>query len=112
MNILVNCDFNKRIIIFTLDIVSANNVAIELMRPLLSSFYNELFHIRCRCHIVNLIVKEGLNLVQQPINKIKYSIMYMSNNSSRVVFFKGLCRAYNKRPRIFGSDEPYRWNLT
>ena len=49
-----------------------------------------MFHIRCVCHIVNLIVKDGLELVQEPINKIRSVIVYISNNSSRVASFKGL----------------------
>ena len=54
---------------------------IEIIHPQLSDFHDELFHLRCRYHIVNLIVKDGLYVIQEPVNK-------------------GLCRTYNKRPQI------------
>ena len=98
MNILVNFELHKRVIALTLDNTSANNVAIEIMRPQLSDYHEELFYIRCGCHIINLIVKDRLELIQAPINKIRSAIVYISNSSSRVVSFKGLCRAYNQRP--------------
>ena len=112
MNVLVNFDLNKHIIALTLDNTFVNNVAIEIMRPQLSGYHDELFYIRCRCHVVNLIVKDGLELIQEPINKIRSVIVYISNSSTRVVSFKDLCKAYNKRLQIFSPDKPHRWNLT
>ena len=46
MNVLVNFELQKRIIALTLDNAAANNVAIEIMRPQLSGYHEELFHIR------------------------------------------------------------------
>ena len=70
LNVLVNYDLHKRSIAITLDNTTTNNVAIELMRPHLSGFHEELFHVKCACHIVNLIVKDGLNLVQKFVQKL------------------------------------------
>ena len=84
MNVLVNFDLQKRVIAFTLDNASANNAAIEIMRPQLSSYHDELFHIRCWCHIVNLIIKDGLELIQEPINKIRSGIVYISNRTPKL----------------------------
>ena len=58
LNVLVNFDLHKRVIANILDNASANNIAIELMRPSLSGFHDKLFHVRCDCHIVNLIQKK------------------------------------------------------
>ena len=112
LNVLVNYDLHKRIIAITLDNATSNNVAIELMRPHLSGFREELFHVRCACHIVNLIVKDGLILVQDSIQKIRLCIVYLSNNTQRVASFKILCRAYEVRLYKFGPDEQHRWNST
>ena len=60
MNVLVNFDLHKYVIALTLDNASANNVVIQIMRPQLSDYHDELFYIRCRCHMVNLIIKDGL----------------------------------------------------
>ena len=82
------------------------------MRPHLGDFHEELFHVRCACHIVNLIVKDGLILVIDSIQKIRQCIVYLSNRSQRVASFKILCRAYEMRPRKFDPDEQHRWNST
>ena len=63
MNILVNYDLHKLVIAITLDNKSSNNVGIELMRLHLSEFQEELFHVRCACYIVNLVIKDRLDLV-------------------------------------------------
>ena len=81
-NILVNSDLYKRVIAITLDNASANNISIELMCFSLSGFHEELFHVRCAYHIVNLIVKEGLDLLHEVITRIHCAIIYLSNNSS------------------------------
>ena len=70
MNVLANFDLHKRVIALTLNNSSVNNIAIQIMCSQLSGFHNELFHIWYECHIVNLIVKDGLELIQNPINKI------------------------------------------
>ena len=67
LNILVNFDIHKCIIAITLVNAFTNNIVIELMHPSVSGFYEELFHIRCTCHIMNLVVKEGLDLIHEVI---------------------------------------------
>ena len=69
MNVLVNYDMHKHVIAVTLDNAFANNVTIELMRPSLSGYHDELFYVRCACHIVNLVIKDKLDLVQEFIQK-------------------------------------------
>ena len=71
------------------------------MRPRLSGYHEELFYIRCGCHIVNLIVKDRLELVQERINKIRSSIVYISNSSSRVVSFKGIMHGSQQETQSF-----------
>ena len=93
-----------------LDNASINNVTIELMCHSLSSFHEQLFHIRYACHIVNLIVKEGLDLVHKVITRIHCAIIYLSSSNSRVASFKFMCRRYERRPRIFAANEPHCWN--
>ena len=108
MNVLVNLDLYKPVIAIMLDNAYTNNVTIKLMWPNLDGFYVKLFHIRCTLHIVSLVVKDGLDLVQESIEKIRQSIIYLSNNISQVALFKILCRVCNKRPRIFRIDESHR----
>ena len=71
------------------------------MRPSFSGYHEELFHVRCACHIVNLIVKKRLDLVHEAIQKIGQSIVYLSSSNCRVVSFKIICREYKKSACIF-----------
>ena len=54
LNLLVDYDLTKHVIAVTLD------NAIDFLRLL-------VFHQRCACHIINLIVKSGLKHIQEPI---------------------------------------------
>ena len=45
------------VIALTLDNALANNNAIEILRPLVSGYQDELLYQMCACHIINLIVK-------------------------------------------------------
>ena len=69
MNVLVNYDLYKRVIAIMLDNASAINVIIELMLLNLSGFHEELFYITCAYHIINLKVKDRLDLVLESIQK-------------------------------------------
>ena len=61
LNILVEYDLRDRVIVVTLDNASTNNIATKIKRPLVSRYHEKLFHQRCNCHIVNLIVKDSLD---------------------------------------------------
>ena len=96
----------------TLDNTSANNVAIEIMHPLVSEYHEELFHQRCTCHIVNLKVKDGLNLVHEPIKKISHLNPYFNAKSTRVQSFKQYYKHDMPRAKTSGLDQPHRLNST
>ena len=67
LNVLIDYDLTERVIAVTLDNAAANTRAIDFLRPLVKGFHEELFHQRCACHIINLIVKSGLKRIQEPI---------------------------------------------
>uniref|UniRef100_A0A803MMC1 HAT C-terminal dimerisation domain-containing protein n=1 Tax=Chenopodium quinoa TaxID=63459 RepID=A0A803MMC1_CHEQI len=62
---------------FTLDNASYNNtMASEFKRQLVRNgnellFCGEYFQIRCCCHIINLIVQDGLKLIYSVVDKIR-----------------------------------------
>lgn len=66
----------KKIFSLTLDNASANDVAVkdiisELKKhsPLVCN--GLFFHVRCACHILNLVAKDGLQEIESTIEKIK-----------------------------------------
>ena len=64
-------DLGNREIVVTLNNACANNIAIEILRPLVSGFHDEFLQQMCVCHIINLIVNFGLDIVQETILKIR-----------------------------------------
>lgn len=59
----------------TVDNASANDVAVQHMKRRLTSyktlmFNGEYLHLRCACHIINLIVKDGLKELEDGIAAI------------------------------------------
>ena len=55
----------NKIISITLDNASTNNVAADLLKPAIQLNLNgDLFHNRCACHIINLIIQVGVKSIK------------------------------------------------
>ena len=97
----------------TLDNASANTKAMEILAPALSGYVGELFlHQRCACHIINLIVKAGLEVFQPMLHAFRTAISFMNSSNLRIASYKNFCIAKGVRPRKFGLDMDVRWNAT
>ena len=73
----------------------------------------ELFHVRCAAHVLNLIVKDGLQVVEGVIDNVRESVKYIKGSQSRKEKFEEIivelgifCK---KRHSL---DVPTRWNST
>ena len=97
----------------TLDNASANTKAMEILAPALSGYVGELFlHQRCACHIINLIVKAGLEVFKPMLHAFRTAISFMNSSNLRIASYKNFCIAKGVRPRKFGLDMDVRWNAT
>ncbi|KAL6350689.1 hypothetical protein AAG906_028146 [Vitis piasezkii] len=71
------------------------------------------FHMRCTEHVLNLIVKEGLDVIEVEIEKIRESVAYWSATPSRMEKFEDAARQLripcNKKLSL---DCKTRWNST
>ncbi|KAI5401151.1 hypothetical protein KIW84_065844 [Lathyrus oleraceus] len=83
----------NRVLSLTVDNASSNDVGVErLKRRLLSR--NSLvmsgnhFHMRCRAHILNLVVKEGLKDIDGSIGRICHVVWYARSSPVRLAKFK------------------------
>ena len=74
---------------------------------------SEFLHVRCGAHVLNLIVKAGLDVIDDAIYKIRESVKYVKGSESRVIKFaelvKQLSLETNKKLR---QDIVTRWNST
>ncbi|KAL6310724.1 hypothetical protein AAG906_000076 [Vitis piasezkii] len=73
----------------------------------------KFFHMRCAAHVLNLIVKEGLDVIEVEIEKIRESVAYWSTTPSRMEKFEDAARQLripcNKKLSL---DCKTRWNST
>ena len=85
------CSFgiNDKIISITFDNASNNNSAIILLKNSLHSILNDqLLYIRCACHIFNLSVQVGMDMVQDISLKIRNAVSFIHASRERLQEFK------------------------
>jgi len=103
----------SKILSITLDNASANTTAIEILTPQLQSYIKGyIIHHRCVCHIINLVVQDGITVANKFLNNIRAAIRFMTCTPQMIAKFAEYCRAHDKRPRKFGLDMKVRWNST
>jgi hypothetical protein len=78
---------------FVLDNFSANNACIKEIlnsRPLKNVLLvkGEIFHQRCGCHILNLIVQDGFAVLGVEITMIREAMKYIHHSQARMEKFK------------------------
>ncbi|CAN1215312.1 Putative AC transposase [Linum perenne] len=72
-----------------------------------------LLHMRCTAHILNLIVKDGLDVLKSGIEKIRDSVIYWTATPKRVEFFKEVAKqCRNSNDKSLQDDCPTMWNST
>ena len=100
----------NKIFSITFDNASNNTSAIDLFtRTVRGGPLNEIFHVRCVCHIINLIVQDGLTLINPSIENIRYALQFIMQ-SSRLQEFYALCKSFGLKKRKFHRDVRHRWN--
>lgn len=102
----------------TLDNVIANDAAIKHLKARINDWKgvilgNEFLHVRCNAHILNIIVKEGLDEQIEPISCIRNAVKYVKSSASRFTSFK----SYVEKVKIYthgllSLDVETRWNYT
>ena len=117
-NFLKEWGIEKKIFSITVDNASANDNMQDILKRQLRMIDGllcdgEFFHIRCSAHILNLIVQDGLKIVNVAIHKIRESVKYVKGSESRLLKFVECCE-YVGVKYLMGlrMDVPTRWNAT
>ena len=81
MDFLLDWSVNRKISIVIVDNCSNNDGIIDILVEKLSLsnsllLNGKFFHMRCAAHVLNLIVKEGLDVIGVEIEKIRESVAY------------------------------------
>ncbi|CAG8498021.1 21903_t:CDS:2 [Cetraspora pellucida] len=105
---------NEKIIGLTTDNESAMTVlGRELGEKLIHEFHNNKFgHYRCAAHIINLSVKQGLELIDTSINKVRNLMSKIKNSIVLCDELRSLCDVKNITYLAPEIDVETQWNST
>ena len=103
-----------KILCISFDNASNNTAAVDSLKIALSPPLADIFHVRCACHIYNLIVKYGLYFFEPIIEKVRHAVGFIQGNNrkARLKEFKRKCEENNLRPRLMPEEIETRWNST
>ncbi|KAK9983920.1 hypothetical protein SO802_033445 [Lithocarpus litseifolius] len=87
-NILKEWGIEKKVFTITLDNASYNDTLVNSFKknPSFRSSLpcsGEFFHVHCGTHFLNLIVQEGLKIIEHGVHNIHESVTYVRGNDTR-----------------------------
>ena len=92
IGLLKEWGIEKRVFTITLDNVSYNDTLVSHLkrhhsfRPYLP-YGGEFFHVRCGAHILNLIVQDGLKVINEVVYNLRESVKYVRSSDHRKLRF-------------------------
>ncbi|CAA0811281.1 Unknown protein [Striga hermonthica] len=98
---------------------SSNDVAVEYLKKQIrkhdsdSLMLDDNLHMRCACHIINLIVKDGMKELVDSIESIRNCVKYIHSSSARLDKFREYAVLEKKdKMSTIPMDVVTRWNAT
>ncbi|KAJ4816636.1 Zinc finger BED domain-containing protein DAYSLEEPER [Rhynchospora pubera] len=114
--ILIDWKLDRRIFTLTLDNCSANDNAITHLERKLwekTDFRGKHMHMRCTAHILNILVQDGMVVIQSAVRKIRELMRHITSYPSRLQSFNYIAEELKFKPRKgLILDCPTRWNST
>jgi hypothetical protein len=109
-----------KVAFMTVDNASSNDVAMRRVQSVLNSqpgsgpdMDGQYFHVRCSAHVINLVVKDGLQTTCTAIDKLRESTRYIKLTPARKESFLEALKMSNTTEKAWPSvDVPTRWNST
>jgi hypothetical protein len=87
--VLADFGLTDKIFSITLANAAANTRAINQLNPILSSYVGSLFmYQRYAYHIVNLIVKVGLDMFRPILSAFRTAILFLNLSNQRIAAYK------------------------
>jgi hypothetical protein len=115
--VLQDWQIEKKISTVTLDNCSTNDSLMNIMQdklPLSSLILGgKLLHMRCAAHIINLIVKDGMTVMDDGIERVRDSVGFWCATPKRHERFERTAAQMNiKYEKRIALDCKTRWNST
>ncbi|KAF8661542.1 hypothetical protein HU200_056963 [Digitaria exilis] len=102
----------------TVDNASSNDKLIDYLKSVSKDWNgvvlkNRFLHVRCCCHIVNLVVKSGLEEHNSSIDKIRTAVRFVRSSPARLKLFKKFAELEKVSSKsLLTLDLETRWNAT
>jgi hypothetical protein len=106
---------DNKVFSISFDNASNNIASIEIFKRSLNPIMNgEMFHQKCACHILNLVVKAGLKTeaIKKLIMKFKDALNHIVSNQERRQRFNEMCATNRLSKLKVPWDIDTRWNST
>ncbi|KAM7500827.1 hypothetical protein LguiA_025241 [Lonicera macranthoides] len=108
----------QKVFSITVDNASANDKAVDYMKRRLKSRGTLLLdgvhlHMRCACHIINLIVKDGMKDLISSIEGIRNCVRFIHSSPARLDMFRSVASLEKlDKMATIPMDVVTRWNAT
>ncbi|CAA0813976.1 Unknown protein [Striga hermonthica] len=109
----------SKVFTVTVDNASSNDVAVEYLKKQLrkhdsdSLMLDENLHMRCACHIINMIMKDEMKELVDSIEVIRNCVKYIHSSSPRLDKFREYAVLEKKdKMSTIPMDVVTRWNAT
>jgi hypothetical protein len=113
LGVVNDFDIRNNTMSITLDNASSNTNAIESLSPHLHSYIDGyVVHQRCVCHIINLVVQDGITVVSKYLDNVCVAARFITSTPQMITKFGEYCKANNMKQRKFVLDMKIRWNST
>ena len=111
---IIDLGIRDKIFTITLDNAYNNDEVIQRLKNSwqIKKDHAKLFHVRCRAHILNLIVKDGLKQVDGTLEKIRDIAYNINCSQAKHELFFYCCKIANMKRKNISLDIPIRWNST
>jgi hypothetical protein len=115
---LMHWNLEKKVFSLTLDNASSNDKCVEEVVPTLDKKSplvcdGLFFHMRCLCHILNLVAQDGLKVISSSVRNIRATITIVKNSTLQWEAFIKCAKEENLDvKRGLSLDYITRWNST
>ena len=88
-------------------------ILLEMLSDVSLLLNGDMFHMRCSAHILNLIVRDGLDVISDSVERIRSSVSYWTSSPKREeIFFETVNQLKIKSTKKLVLDCKTRWNST
>ncbi|XP_077222171.1 zinc finger BED domain-containing protein RICESLEEPER 2-like [Tasmannia lanceolata] len=115
---ILEWNIDKKLFSIVVDNASVNGGMLDGIRTWLNGkgllvHHGDMFHIRCSAHIVNLIVKKGMEVIHRLIEGIRKCVKYINHSLYRdEIFYLAFSQTRLTTKKRVGLNVETRWNST